>query len=211
MRLTIFSKWLTAATLFFLMVGPAACNYFIEDCPKASPYFEIQRLNTSNLTFTGQRYYPWRTVKNNESIKYDSFFMRVGFEKTYYSNVNSSCGQYLYALSCKENGYLGSQIGVDTIYLISLHDYNSQYLQNDTLNNIILTNYWTYEAADFDNFFPLREYIEENKDGIMRDMFEIKIEEPPSDSTGDYSFKLIFILQNGEKFEKTTDSITLSK
>jgi hypothetical protein len=210
MKRTISYKWITVAISILLIIGPTAC-YFFEDCPKASPYFDIQGLRTSNLTFTGQGTNPWRLVKNNESIKYDSFFMRVGFEKTYYSNLSSPSGQYLYATSCEENGYLGSQIGVDTIYLVTLQDYNTQYSQNDTLNNIILTNYWTFIEDDFNNFFPLKNYIQENKDGIMKDVFEIKIEEPPTDTSNDYSFKLIFILQNGDKFEKVTDKITLTK
>ena len=211
MKRTISFKWITVATSILLIIGPTACFFFDDDCPKASPYFEIQGLSTYNLTFTGPGTNPWRLVENNESIKYDSFFMRIGFEKSYYSNLNSRSGQYLYATSCEESGYLGSQIGVDTIYLVTLQDYNTQYSQNDTLNNIILTNYWTFVDDDFNNFFPLKNYIEENKDGIMRDVFEIKIGEPPTDTSNDYSFKLIFILQNGDKFEKTTDNITLTK
>jgi hypothetical protein len=210
MKGAISFKWITVATSILLITGPTACFLF-EDCPKVPPYFQIQDLITYNVTFTGQGRTPWRSVENNESIKYDSFFVRVEFKKTYHSNLNSSRGQYLYALSCSEKGYAGSQIGVDTIYLVTLQDYNAQYSQNDTLNDIVFANYRTYEVEDFANFFPLENYIEENKDGIRSDQFEIKIEEPPFDTPNDYSFKLIFVLENGDKFEKTTDKITLTK
>lgn len=88
-------------------------------------------------------------------------------------------GQNLFALSCEESGYAGSKIGVDTIYLVSLQDYNNTYSKNDTLNEIALTNYWTSSVDDFNNFFPLTDYIDENKDNIQRGFFEIKLTEPP--------------------------------
>jgi hypothetical protein len=210
MKRTISFKWITVAISILLIIGPTAC-FFIEECPKALPYFEIQGLRISNATFTGQGLNPWRLAENNESIKYDSFFMKVSFERTYYSNLSSSSGQYLYALSCVENGDLGSQVGVDTIYLVTLQDYNSQYSQNDTLNNIVSTNDWTYRVDDFTNFFSLTNYIEANKDSILRSGFELKITEPPSDVSNAYSFKLIFILQTGDRFETTSDKIELTK
>jgi hypothetical protein len=136
--------------------------------------------------------------------------MRIGFEKTYLSDNKNIIGQNLYALSCDENGFAGSKVGVDTVYLISQQDYNSQYLKGDTINKIVLTNYWTYYEKDFDNFFPLTQYIQENKEKIKRDVFEIKFIEPPLNN-GDFDFKLILILKNGEMFEKTSDKVTLTK
>jgi hypothetical protein len=210
-RKTSDTRWLTIATIMLLIIGPTACFWFEEQCPRTSPYFAIHGLGISNLTFTAQGTYPYRFAATSESIKYDSFFMKVSFAKTYYSKLNSSAGQYmLHALSCKSSGYLGSQVGIDTLYVVSVHDYNNHYFQNDTLNDIVLTNYTTYTVEDFNNFFPLEKYIQENKGGILRDELEFKITEPPSVDNV-FRFKLILILNNGERFEATSEDIRLTR
>ena len=192
-----------------MIIGPTSCFVF-ENCPKVLPYFNIHGLFIYNAEFTRQGLNPWRIIDANGQVKYDNYFMRIGFEKTYFSQIKNEGGQSLFALSCEENGHAGSKIGVDTIYLITLQDYNGKYQKNDTLNRILLTNYWTYYPKDFDNFFPLTKYIRENEDNIQRDEFEIKIAEPPFNS-GDFDFKLILILKNGERFERVSDKIKLTK
>jgi hypothetical protein len=211
MRILIFYKrWLTIAMMtLIIIIGPTSC-FFFESCPDVLPYFQIRGLDITNALYTGQGLNPWRIINSNETLKYDQYFMRIGFEKTFLSQDRISGGQNLYALSCNENGYAGSKVGVDTIYLIAQQDYNSRYLKGDTLNQILLTNYWTYNKQDFDNFFPLTQYIQENKEMIQRDALEIKIIEPPLNNN-EFDFKLIFILKNGERFEKVSDKVTLTK
>ena len=211
MKSSFFHKhWLTIITSILLMIiGPTSCFVF-ENCPEVLPYFNIHGLFIYNAEFTRQGLNPWRIIEANGQVKYDNYFMRIGFEKTYFSQIKNEGGQSLFALSCEENGHAGSKIGVDTIYLITLQDYNGKYQKNDTLNRILLTNYWTYYPKDFDNFFPLTKYIQENEDNIQRDEFEIKITEPPLNS-GDFDFKLILILKNGERFERVSDKIELTK
>ena len=204
-------RWSRIAIVMLLILGPTGCFLFEEECGKPSPYFAIQGMSISNATFTGQGPYRYRLAESGESIKYDSFLIKVSFEKTYYSRLNSTAGQYmLYALSCQSPGYLGSQVGIDTMYIVSVHNYNSQYSQNDTLNNIILTNYFTYTEQDFNNFIPLGDYIQQSKGGILGDELDLKIKEPPSDEN-DLRFKVILILRNGERFEATTNDIRLIK
>lgn len=106
---------------------------------------------------------------------------------------------------------MGSTIGIDTIFVLSLTDYNADYIVNDTLNNILLANYWSNSFTDFDNFFPLHRYINENSDGIGQDIFEIKISEAPLNDSGEYQFKIILILKNGDIFEQISDKIRLTK
>lgn len=99
-------------------------------------------------------------------------------------------------------------MGVDTVYVISVKDYNNQYSQNDTLNNIILVNYFTYRADDINKFFPFENYIQANEAGILRDELEIKIKEPPF-VQNDFASKVVLILKNGETFEATSSDIRL--
>ena len=189
-----------------LILGPVAC----ENCPETPAYFSIKGLDIFNALFTGQGLNPWRGIQNNESIPWDNYFMRIDFEKTYYSENKKSNGAVLYA-DCPVNGYLGSKIGIDTLYVVSLKDYNNQHERNDTINNIISVNDWIYNPEDFDKFYPITNYIEKNRANISNNVFELKLMEPPSDDIGEYQFKIIYILDNGEFFIKESGIVKLMK
>ncbi len=117
----------------------------------------------------------------------------------------------MYALSCIESGSEGSKAGVDTLFVVTLNDYNQNYKANDTINNIVLLNNWTHFIEDYNEFYPLARYIEENKEGVVDRSFEIKFKEEPQEVTSEQKFKIIYHLNNGDTFETTTRAVTLSK
>lgn len=201
-------RWLLKFILSVAVVTvPTAC-YFFESCPDVLPYFSIRGLNVTNLSYTGQGSNPWKVVTTNEPVKRDSFFMRISFEQVFHASARHSGGANLYALSCDPPGYGGSLTGVDTLYIVTQQDYTPQYLKNDTINAIAGVNYWTMYGDDFNEFFTLSDFIRENSEGIAREYFEIKFTEPPS-ANGDFRFRIIFILQNGDKFEAVSDKVSL--
>lgn len=210
MRSSIFYKrpFIIIMLTLIIIVGPTSCIFF-ETCPEVLPYFQVRGLNIYNFRYNGQERAAWDIVNNNELIKYDNYFLRVNFEKTYLAQHNNYGGQNLYALSCEEPGGLGSKVGIDTLYLITQQDYNSEYLRGDTLNQIIQINYYTYYKDDYNQFFPFSNFLEENRNNILRDQFDVKIVAPPL-KNGDYDFKLIFILNDGEKFEKISEKVALA-
>lgn len=196
------------------MTGPAAC-FFFGNCPDVLPYFSIQGLRMSNLVYTGQttaqRPYKWRAVEDNEPVYWNNYFVRTYFESIFHAQYENSNGYGLYALDCNSNGERGSKVGVDTMYLVTLQDYNSQYLQNDTLNNIMLINDELLNIQDFKNFTDLSKYTQNNSDVIRKGYFDFKLTEPPLNSNDEYRFKLIFILKSGEEFEKISEPVRLTK
>lgn len=190
--------------LLLFFIGPIGC----ENCSDHPEYFDIQGIRISNAKFTGEGTNPWTIIDNNESIEWNRFFMRVGFEKSYYHASDNAGGSNLYA-DCLSKGFLGSEIGVDTFYLVTITNYNYNYSANDTLNNAILINNWTGRPEDFNNFFSVSDYIEQNKTNIPSGVFEIKITEPPLSQRGDYQFRLIYILTNGEVHITTNNKVRL--
>jgi hypothetical protein len=193
-----------------LIIGPTGCFWF-EDCPDVHPYFSIQGLTISNVTFTEQPNNRLTLVEDNDTIQWDNFFMAIDFEKTFYSEFKTSGGQNLYALSCSEDGDAGTKVGADTVYVVTMQHYNEQYHQLDTLNNMVLTNYRTIIKDDFNDYFSMATYIAESKDFVRRDGFQVRFTDPPSEDVNANRFKLIFILKNGERFEAISDDIQLSK
>lgn len=186
--------------VILLFFGPVACVFF-EPCPDVKPYFAIQGLHTQHLRLTGQGQNPWEKPGDSEPVRWGDYFLLASFEKRYHAAGKG--GASLYALSCDESGHSGTKLGVDTLYLIALTDYNANYRQGDTLNNILLVNDWTSPPKDSSGFYPLALYFEQNRNTIREEAFGLRLTEPPG-TAGAYRFRLVYALRNGDTFEATS-------
>lgn len=195
---------------FFFLTTVISCNPFGE-CPDIKPYFSIQGLRLSNLAFIGKGQNPWMAISEGDSIKWSNFFIRAGFDQSYHSYKTRNSGAELYALSCESSGFAGSKVGIDTMYVVTLQDYSSTHRNNDTINDIVVANYWTYNQEAYHNFFPLSTYISENDSTIKESTFEFKFTKEPNLNKGEYQFKLIYVLDDGHTFEATSERVQLVK
>ncbi|MEK6479426.1 hypothetical protein WJR50_17920 [Catalinimonas sp. 4WD22] len=177
-----------------------------ETCGKALPYFEIQALQAYNLVFTNDGLNPWEVITDGKSVDWQNYFIRVGFEMTYTANTVKG-GASLYALDCLENGYQGSLIGLDTLFVIAQSRYNQEYAAGDTLNHIILLSDWTLDVEDFNQNISLNEYLAINADGVREMNFEIKFTEAPQAEIN--QFEIIYKLENGDEFKTCTEAVEL--
>ncbi|MGK7392275.1 MAG: hypothetical protein ACNS60_18120 [Candidatus Cyclobacteriaceae bacterium M2_1C_046] len=174
-----------------------------------TPYFKIIDIVTYHTQYTGNDSEPWASVTENESVFWDQYYLRAAFEVDYHAYIKNSAGANLYAESCIGPGEGGSKTGIDTLYVVTLRDYNESYLANDTINDIILVNN-TYYFSTVDPQ-PLSKYISDNKEGISLDYFEVKLKEESAKATGEYQFKLIYILEDQVQFEAISEKVILHK
>jgi hypothetical protein len=103
-----------------------------------------------------------------------------------------------------ENGYQGTEVGVDTLYLVALGDYNNEFLSNDTLNSIIQVN----DYFSGPSFYSLEEYLIDNRESIMLESLTIKLTEGPTEDTA-LDFELIYVLSSGEEFKQRSSVVNL--
>lgn len=199
---------LSTVLIFVLMIGSTVVSCFQGTCDPVPPFFQITGLNSFNLRFTNAGINPWEALAKDSAIDWKNFFVRFYFDKNYIGQLDIEPNGSLNALSCDPPGSAGDKIGVDTIFLVTLYDYNDEFLAGDTINPIILTNAWTYFVDDFDKFKPLNDYLLRNAVGVRQDQFEIKLNEAPI--TGKrFSMRVSYVLNNGEVFHDTTDPVTL--
>jgi hypothetical protein len=186
------------AILLFL-VGPMAC----EQCPDAYDYFSINGIDANNA-----RRSPGMSHSNplgaNDYVPWNEFSLVVSFSKIYYSAIERSGGYSLHA-DCIGNGWRGSKIGVDTLYLVTLNDYNDQYHKNDTINGLVLID----KPWSVNEFYTVEDYVEMNREGIKEDFLSLKISAPPL-IFGDFQFRIIYILKNGGTFITESEKVTLT-
>ena len=187
-----------------LILGPSACGLF-QSCPEALPFFQIEGLELTHYRFFDDPY--GDPIIENAKIPWQEYGLRTDLKSTYYGvNNEVTGGAYLYALSCVEDGYMGTEAGIDTLYLVALGDYNERFVTNDTLNSIIqLSDYF-----DGPSFYSLEEYINTNEDIIRSENVTIKLTEGPSQDIA-LSFELVYVLTTGEEFKQISPVVNIRK
>lgn len=184
-----------------MIVGPSACGLF-QSCPEALPYFQIAGMDLNHYRFNDDPY--GDLIVPNAKIPWQEYGLRADFKTSYYGSNESPGGSVLYALSCVEDGYQGTEVGVDTLYIVALEDYNTEYLRNDTLNNIIQVN----DYFSGPTFYSLDEYLIDNRESIMLESLTIKLTEGPTEDTA-LDFELIYVLSSGEEFKQRSSVVNL--
>jgi len=194
----------------FCLLGSTIVSCIYGTCDPVPPHFEIKGLESYNMRFNNSGTNPWVTLQEDESVSWNNFFVRFEFEVNYIANKSLSFGGTLMALSCGEPGEAGDKIGVDTVIVRTVCDYNENYQAGSNINEIILTNRWVFFTDYFDEFIPLTDYLSNNSDGVRDNMFELKLTEPPTINT-QFSFAVTYKLNNGEVFTHTIQTINLTK
>ncbi|WP_137401984.1 hypothetical protein [Echinicola rosea] len=199
-------------TIFLFFGGVLwACNdekNFGGKCPPVDPYFKIESIRSYNLKVVGSGNNPWTGIPEGDQVYWWNFFIRFAFDSEYLALEGFGPNSNLKALSCLPAGYKGDKVGVDTLYLKTLSDFSMDYAAGDTLNSIMLMQDWTFSRDNFEEFFSIGTYLKENGAGINREVFEMKMTEGPA-KAGEYTFELIYVLNNGDVFRHTTAPVLL--
>lgn len=201
--------------MFLFVIGLTIISCYKEKCSYVEPYFQIKGLKSYNLRFTNEGTNPYIGITKNDTISWENYFNRISFESNYIatnsSNKLSLFGNSLSALDCNGEGYKGTKVGVKDMHIITLYNYNAQYQENDTIDSIIELNYWTSFISDYSKFFPIDEYIDQNKTSILNQYFEFKLVLPPDSISQTAQFRIIYELENGDSFQTVTEEVFLKK
>ena len=205
-------KKTTFAVILFFGTLLVSC-FKDQQCPTIKPYFRIKALVPYNLGFSNNGSNQWAVINEQDSIAWDAYFVRVGFESEYFAGEVPSSrftgGQSLFALDCNVNGYKGSGVGVKRIDFIAMSDYNTNYAKNDTVNDMVKMNDWTVSVNDLPKYYSIQDFLTMYNSTIYRQNFEFRITEPPSENSKEAQFKIVLELRNGQKFEGETQKIRL--
>ncbi|WP_200975532.1 hypothetical protein [Echinicola sp. 20G] len=179
------------------------------ECPDILPYFSIKSIESINLQPSQSNNNNLEEIEEGEVVLWERFFIRFAFEADYLAQkATTSPNGSLFALSCAPNGWKGDKIGLDTLYVRTLSDFNENFVAGDTINDLILTNYYTNTAQGLMDFTPLVNYIEENHESVKYQVFDMKLSKGPTEEA-DYAFDLIYVLNDGQFFTHRTDPVHL--
>ena len=198
--------------LFLFMIGGPLLSCEEEEfggsCPDVLPHFKILDLESSHIKLIETNAVSENHGNEPADTRWNEFTLQFKFQVEYIARIRKSNGSSLYALSCIGPGYEGGKIGVESIQIKTLGDYNSSYPKNAIINPIISANTWIYNDDGSAIFNDLNTFITDNKDGIRYEVFEIKLNEAPAESTS-FSIELELKMNDGEIFSYTTHPISI--
>lgn len=192
------------------MFGTSIISCIQETCDPVPEYFEITDLVSTNLKYTGSSSDAWDYIEDNqpEPVVWDKYFVRFDFEVDYVAAASSDFGNSLMALSCIEPGHMGDKIGVKSIVIRTVNDYNENYPAGSEINPIAGIKYWSNNTGEMNSFFSIDSYITEFAEGVTQRFFELKLTEAPA-SSNSFAFDIVYTLNNGEAFTHRTNAVNL--
>lgn len=199
-------------TFVFCLLGSTIISCINGSCDPVPSNFKINGIESVNLKYVsgGTYSYSWETLNDTQAVSWDKFFVRFGFQVSYISAVAGDFGGTLMATSCEQAGDDGDKIGVDTVIIKTVNDYNEKYQAGSVLNDIVLTHDMSSATVDFDTFMSLQEYLIVNAAGVRFDSFELRLTEAPTNNNS-FSVDVTYILNNGEVFQHRTAPVNLKK
>lgn len=170
-------------------------------CPDAPSFFDIDGLMLNNRVEEANFYCCSDYLQENELVNFDQHRFYGDYSFTYHANIKSKGGFFsqAFALSCIEPGYEGSKETIADIIVTTNYDINENYLAGDTINNLMMYS----NALDL---LPLSEYLNGEYRSILVPYFWLYFTERPT-ATDTTSINLTIILDNGERYTETTESV----
>lgn len=170
-------------------------------CPDIGDNFRILDIISTNLD-TELNVYGGDPLEELDSVNFDDFEVLFEFETEFFTQKEAKLlKEESIDLSCAGAGFKGDVIGVSNINVLTKFDYNS-FSAGDNINSII-------GIKSFDDFANIQEYIDENKNGVLFDQFELKLSESPLLPDTSFALEIDYVLNNGEEFNVTTETIIL--
>lgn len=177
----------------FLFFGLAMISC-IGDCPpSAGEYFNITGISSLNHTNTAAQ-----TIPDSFALKFEEYRgLDLKYSLSYYSLLEKSplnrpgFGQ-LYALDCFPDGWRGSEEMYKSFNVITLNDFNEDYREGDTINEIMYLPF-------IDTLASTNSYIEYSRTKIY-------LKEAPTLSSK-FKIKVIIELTNGEVYSKESPTV----
>lgn len=172
-------------------------------------YLNVHDIDLENYQFIGSDLDERIILKEGDTTEWDNYLLHLNFlSTTYYSSQQNSYSGDLYALSPPP--ICCDPVGLDTLYIVSLNNYNSIYLSGDTLNDIISIHQRYAESKSDLIPISVHDYISINQEQLFSlEEIDILINDPPSDSISIQKFKVIFKMNDNRVFISNSSEVSL--
>ncbi|WP_421897415.1 hypothetical protein [Marinoscillum sp.] len=194
----------------FCLFGSTIFSCIYGTCDPVPLHFEITGVESENWEYVNLDSNPFESLELGDSTHWNTFMTQFIFQANYTALSTRDFGASLLATSCSQPGEAGDIIGVDTVVVRTVFDYNENYVSGAVINDIILAKGRFRVSDTFDDFLPLENYLSENSEGVTAITFQLILAESPTTNTP-FAFDLTFVLNNGEVFQHRSPLINLMR
>lgn len=194
------SKTVLLATILTIGFTFQNCNKECDCPPIEGSFFDIKGITISNMPSKAQ-------------VDFDNYFgINMAYQVDYITctyekkqDWNFSLMNTALACDCEFNGFLGSKNEkLDNVTVITLNDFDSEHLANDTINDLMQVR-----VGEF-NFVDLNQYLQQDSMLIPEVNLELglMLKKAP-ELNKSFEVKIIVDLSTTETYESTSQPITI--
>lgn len=175
------------------------------DCSSVKKFFDIQGITSS---------FEYQNGTISDTYQWQDLVGKIIYDTEYYGDLNLDNEKPLYgfsliptasACSCPPDGWSGSEEGLDSVIITTIHDYNATYPAGSEINAI--TEYYTFETGDYEVY---EDFASRNTQAVFEQLHIYKLTQAPATTGTPFQLNIRLLLDNGEEYNVTTQEVTLN-
>lgn len=198
------------SVFIFCLVGSTILSCIYGTCDPVPLHFEITGIESENWGYLSPDSSRFELLEGRDSVHWSNLMTQFIFQANYMALSRQDFGGSLMATSCSKPGEAGDIIGVDTVVVRTVLDYNENHVSGSVVNDIVLAKGRFRSSDTFADFLPLENYLSENAEGVRVITFQLILTESPTTNTP-FAFDLTFVMNNGDVFQHRSPAIDLMR
>lgn len=196
-------RYLTFFLILFFLIGHFACENCASNVPES---IALKDLSVLNLKDTDESEYPV-FLKDNEEVFWDDLVLRFGFDYDFISQTKSNTAGYLFA-DCTSRGYKGTGYGIESVNIITLEDYNLEYVKGDTINENLNLYEW-YRSKEIIN--TIEDFKTRYQTTFNPAVVELRLIQKPLETVEKIHFRIIITFKDSSTYVADNLPVPLKK
>lgn len=176
-------------------------------CPTVNQFFDVEGITLRNMN---KNFFLREDALN--VLNWEDYNLALNFTGRFYGKLEHSFPLFstisrAYACSCPKPGDGGSKERVETIHIISLHDFDENHSAGDTINEFVyIDHYFDSESNTEIAEMPLDEFMANGSRRITRPLFRFGLSHAPF-LNDTLQLALHIKLDNGEFYEAEVEPV----
>lgn len=203
----------TAFILIFMLAPTLLACFYEESCDPVPEFFVVKGFRGSDYVVpTGMDQPFLETVGTMQSANWEELRLWVQFDIDFIAARQPDFGATLQALTCLEPGFGGSTVGMDTLFIKTVYDYDEAHPAGSMMNDIVrLDPQLNFASWANPNLSSVARFLQKVESGVPTNGFELRLAAPPGTSRTDFALRITCRMNDADWFTHTTKPVVVAK